>query len=229
MVPSITAVIVNVDGTLVDSINAQARAWRLAMSEFGIVPSQESIRRLIGLSPRDILQTAAGVDWYSAVGQALLRRRAEIFLSRFHRSIRAIPGGSATMRCLRNAGVMIAAVTVAPIEEAIDALQLAQCDDFADVVITGSDAKYPAGLIDVVTVALHKPEMDPETTVLVGSTACDLVTADELGIRFYGLRSEDEEYAGIDFAADIFGTHSGLITACLPTDHIHLNGFKAVA
>jgi phosphoglycolate phosphatase-like HAD superfamily hydrolase len=214
MVSTIHRVVVNLDGALVDSIDAHTQAWRLAMSEFGIIPSQDVIRRMIGLNPQDILQSVAGVDWHSPVGQAILRRRTEIYVSRFQRSIRALPESIDAMRSLYKAGIDVAVVTASPVEEAADAIELARCDDYAATVVTGSDAKFPAGLADTVSVALRKTGMELGYTVLIGTTDVDARTAEALGLPLIGLQPRATSEPALVHAMTMFESPADLLAAC---------------
>ena len=56
----VRGVVLDVEGTLVDSAEAQARAWLLALREQGIIVSLESIQSRLGLGPRDIVRSLTG-------------------------------------------------------------------------------------------------------------------------------------------------------------------------
>ena len=58
----IHAVIFDVDGTLVDSNDAQARSWVDALKEFGYSVPYEKVRPLIGMGGDKVLPETIGVQ-----------------------------------------------------------------------------------------------------------------------------------------------------------------------
>jgi beta-phosphoglucomutase-like phosphatase (HAD superfamily) len=55
-------VIFDVDGTLVDSNDAHARAWVEAFAEHGITVAYESVRRAIGMGGDKLMPIVAGLE-----------------------------------------------------------------------------------------------------------------------------------------------------------------------
>jgi phosphoglycolate phosphatase-like HAD superfamily hydrolase len=77
------AVLFDVDGTLVDSVDAHARAWAAAFAEAGYTIPAARIRPLIGMGGDRILPAlipGASVD--TEPGKTIAARRAEIFRER---------------------------------------------------------------------------------------------------------------------------------------------------
>ena len=75
----IQGVILDVDGTLVDSNDAHARAWVEAMAENGYTVAFEKVRPLIGMGGDKVLPETIGVDKNSELGKRISNRRKEIF------------------------------------------------------------------------------------------------------------------------------------------------------
>src|SRR6266550_1079324 len=65
------AVIFDVDGTLVDSNDAHARAWVGAFAEHGITVSYESVRRAIGMGGDKLMPFVAGLEEESPTGSSV--------------------------------------------------------------------------------------------------------------------------------------------------------------
>src|SRR5687768_8195807 len=78
-----TAVLFDVDGTLVDSNDAHARAWVAAFAEHGIDIDFAHTRRCIGMGGDKLMPEVSRVEEDSEVGAAIARRRQEIFAERF--------------------------------------------------------------------------------------------------------------------------------------------------
>ena len=66
-----TAVILDVDGTLVDSNDAHARAWVDASSAFGITVAFDHVRRSIGMGGDKLMPAVSGIEESSDLGTAI--------------------------------------------------------------------------------------------------------------------------------------------------------------
>src|SRR3954452_15013174 len=89
---SITGVILDIDGTLVDSNAAHARAWVDTLSEFGHDVTADRVQRLIGMGSDKLLPSLIGVDKDSPFGKQLTERRKTIFRTRYLPGLEPTPG-----------------------------------------------------------------------------------------------------------------------------------------
>ena len=71
----IHAVIFDVDGTLVNSNDAQAKSWVEALKEFGYSVPYEKVRPLIGMGGDKVLPETIGVQKDSEKGKQISKRR----------------------------------------------------------------------------------------------------------------------------------------------------------
>jgi len=73
-----TAVLFDIDGTLVDSNDAHAHAWVKAFGEAGIHVAFDAVRRCIGMGGDKLMPAVAGIEADSALGKRISERRGEI-------------------------------------------------------------------------------------------------------------------------------------------------------
>ena len=66
---SVRGVLLDVDGTLVDSNDAHAHAWVKALAEHGVAVPFAKVRRLIGMGGDKLLPLAAGIAADSPQGR----------------------------------------------------------------------------------------------------------------------------------------------------------------
>ena len=90
----IHGVIFDVDGTLVDSNDAHARAWVDAFAEHGITVAYDQVRRAIGMGGDKIMPRVSGIEEDSTQGKAIAERRVEILKTQFLPRLRAFPASS---------------------------------------------------------------------------------------------------------------------------------------
>ena len=96
------AVILDVDGTLVDSNDAHARAWVDALAESGRTVPFARVRPLIGMGSDKLLAAAAGIDAESPEGQAVAAARRKIFEARYIAAVRPTRGAAELVTWLRD-------------------------------------------------------------------------------------------------------------------------------
>ena len=100
----IRGVILDVDGTLVDSNDAHARAWVDAFVEFEFDVPYERVRALIGMGGDNLLPEAIGVEKDSPLGEALSKRRGEIFKERYLKTVNPFRGTRELLERMRARG-----------------------------------------------------------------------------------------------------------------------------
>src|SRR5947209_1163572 len=98
-------VLLDVDGTLVDSNDAHAHAWVEALAEHGIDVPFEKVRRLIGMGGDKLLPEVSGLREDSPEGKRISQRRQEIFQKRSLPSLWPTPGAAQLLRRLKAEGL----------------------------------------------------------------------------------------------------------------------------
>ena len=83
-----SAVLFDVDGTLVDSNDAHAHAWVKAFAEAGIDADFDRVRRAIGMGGDKLMPAVSGIEEDSPEGQRISKRRGEIFKSAYLPALR---------------------------------------------------------------------------------------------------------------------------------------------
>ena len=101
---TVRGVILDVDGTLVDSNDAHAHAWVEALAEYGHQVPFEEVRRLIGMGGDKLLPKVAGIKKDSQQGQAIDHRRGEIFKTRYLPAVRPFPQVRPLLQRMRDQG-----------------------------------------------------------------------------------------------------------------------------
>jgi phosphoglycolate phosphatase-like HAD superfamily hydrolase len=84
-------VILDVDGTLIDSNEGHVMAWQDALTEFGFRVSDDDIRRGIGMGGDHLLPALIQLNSESEKGQRLSALRGELFRKNYLPQLRAFP------------------------------------------------------------------------------------------------------------------------------------------
>jgi phosphoglycolate phosphatase-like HAD superfamily hydrolase len=122
----IRAVLLDIDGTLIDSNDAHARAWVDAFAEFGRTVPFERVRPLIGKGGDKLMPEVSGLDSESGEGKRISERRAALFRERYLPTIKPFPRATELLERLRADGINLVVATSAKKDE-LEPL-LAICD-----------------------------------------------------------------------------------------------------
>src|SRR6185503_17528385 len=136
----IEGVLLDVDGTLIDSNEAHARSWSEALEEFGRHVPPEKIRPLIGMGGDKLLPELMGVEAESDRGRAFSKRRAGIFRERYVPRLRQTPGAKDLLARFRREGFTLVVATSAAEEELETMLQQVGLDDLIEKKTSSDDA-----------------------------------------------------------------------------------------
>jgi phosphoglycolate phosphatase-like HAD superfamily hydrolase len=137
----IRGVILDVDGTLVDSNDAHANAWIEAMAEYGYKVSFEKVRPLIGMGGDKVLPETIGVQKDSEIGKRIGDRRKAIFKECYLPTLHAFPGAKELLQQMRNRGLKVAIASSAEKDELKGLLQVVGASDLVEEETSSKDAK----------------------------------------------------------------------------------------
>jgi HAD superfamily hydrolase (TIGR01509 family) len=202
--PAIAGVILDVDGTLVDSNEAHARAWVEALAEFGFDVSTSTVRELIGMGSDKLLPRLTRLDPEVGRGAAIAARRAVIFRERHLPFVRPFPGAATLLQTLRARGIRLVVASSAKEDELRPLLRLVDAEWLLGDAVSSDQADRSKPDPDLVATALARLALPHERVVMLGDTPYDVLAARQAGIDCIAFRCggwHDAELAG---AAAIF-------------------------
>ena len=207
----IRGVIFDVDGTLVDSNDAHARAWVDALKEAGRNVPFEKVRRLIGMGGDKLLPEVASIEKESPEGRHIAERRAEIFATRYLPDLRGFPETEALLQRMHDSNLKIAVASSAEAHELEPLLKKAGATKFVEKRTSSSDAKNSKPDPDIVQAALHSLGLAPDEVVMVGDTPYDLTAAQAAGVKLIGVRCGGWSNAELDGAVAVYDSPADLL------------------
>lgn len=195
----------DVDGTLLDSNDAHARAWEDAFREAGYTARFADVRPLIGMGGDKLLPKVIGVDAESARGKALGKRRQEIFRERYLPQLRPFPGARALLERMRAAGLTLVVATSAKEDELAGLLAAAGVADLFAETTTSSDADNSKPDPDIIEAALARAgHVAPAAALMVGDTPYDVEAASRAGVGTVAVRSGGWDDAALHGAVAVY-------------------------
>lgn len=176
----IDTVLLDVDGTLVDSTYLHALAWSRAFGTVGLHPHWYRVHRAIGMGGDKLVAEVAGEGVEARYGDTL-RTRWEEEYARVAGEVPAYDGAADLVREIRGSGLKVALASSGKqvfTDLALEVLGLGRDD--VDAVTTADDAEESKPEPDILGVALDRA--GGSRGVLVGDTTWDVAAATRAGM-----------------------------------------------
>ena len=184
----IKAVIFDIDGTLVDSVDLHARAWQETFRHFGRDIPFADVRRQIGKGGDQLMPVFFTEAELQRFGRELEEYRSQLFKQQYLPRVRAFAGVRALFERIQADGKKIAVASSAKGDELAAYKKLAQIDDLIEEETSADDAERSKPHPDIFAAALEKLGNPAVAEVLVvGDTPYDAEAAGKLGIAIIGV------------------------------------------
>ena len=185
---TVTALILDLDGTLIDTVYAHVFAWQRALSEAGLAIDGWRIHRRIGMSGGLFARAVArelGRRLTRAEVEALQDRHGELFRQLLP-DRRPLPGAVELLRELRETGIPHGIATSGKRPE-IDASLAALGVGTETVVVDRGDVRRAKPAPDLFLEAQGRLGVAPSDCYVVGDAVWDLLAARRAGMLSVGL------------------------------------------
>jgi len=184
----IKAVIFDIDGTLVDSVDLHARAWQEAFRRFGKEIPYERVRHQIGKGGDQLMPVFFSAEELDRFGEELEKYRGELFKREYLPQVRAFPRVRELFLKLREDGKRIALASSAKEEELGAYKKIADIEDLVEEETSADDADKSKPHPDIFEAALKSlSDVEPAEAIVVGDTPYDAEAAGKLSLRTIGV------------------------------------------
>jgi HAD superfamily hydrolase (TIGR01509 family) len=204
-------VLLDIDGTLIDSNDEHAQAWVDVGREFGIDIDFAHVRRLIGMGGDKVLPAVTGFEEDDPQGEKIKERRGEIFRERYLPKLKPFPDARALLERLRDDGYTLAVATSASKDDMDGLLKQAGIRDLIEEKTSSSDAEESKPDPDIVQAALKAADAKPEEATMLGDTPYDVEASGRAGVRCVALRCGGWGDAELDGAVAVYDDPSDLL------------------
>ena len=184
-----TAILFDVDGTLVDSNDAHARAWVEAFAGYGVHVDFAHVRRCVGMGGDKLMPEVSGLREDTPKGKAISDSRREIFKQKYLPRVKAFPGARELVAALKARGLTLVAASSAKKDELKPLLAIAGADVLLDAATSSDDAEESKPDPDIVQAALKQAKARPDGAIMIGDTPYDIEAAARAGVRVIAFRS----------------------------------------
>jgi phosphoglycolate phosphatase-like HAD superfamily hydrolase len=192
-------VILDVDGTLVDSNDAHAESWVDAFRERGYDIPYYRVRPLIGMGGERLIEDLASIDADSDEGQEIEAARKELFRRDYLHTVRAFPGVAELLTRMKEQGLKLTVASSSDEEILTKLLALTGASALLESRADASRVERSKPAPVLVHAALELLAVPPDEALMLGDTPYDGVAAHGAKVGFVGLRSggwSDRDLAG---------------------------------
>jgi HAD superfamily hydrolase (TIGR01549 family) len=181
------AVLLDIDGTLIDSTYHHAIAWQRAFTSLALPIPLHRIHRTVGMGGDKLVAAVAGDRVEQRHGDELRDRWREEYAG-LKDEVLPLPGAADLVRRLARAGFQVALASSGDPEFAREAVASLGIEDDLAVLTTSADVEDSKPDPDLVLETLQR--LDGVTrAVFVGDTPYDVESAAQAGLRCLTLRA----------------------------------------
>lgn len=187
---ALSAIIFDVDGTLVDTNPAHAQAWDQALKKHHYQVSLDRIAVEIGKGGDKLIPSILGEQIDRRDGESLRKSHTAEFKEIAQSTkLQAFPGVESLLKAIRQRGLKLALATSSKKDELQTTERSAgvKWDNFFDAVATGDDASDSKPAPAILEVAIRKLKLSPAQCAMIGDTPYDADTARDAGAICLGV------------------------------------------
>jgi HAD superfamily hydrolase (TIGR01509 family) len=201
----IKAIIFDIDGTILDSVDLHAKAWQETFEHFGYSFPFAEIRSQIGKGGDQLLPFFLSDEDAKAKGDEIKEYRGKLFKDKYLKDVKPFPGVRDLFLKIKSRGQQNALASSAKGDELKVFAQIAGVDDLVDTSSSSADADKSKPHPDIFEATLDKLGLSENRSevVVVGDSPHDAEAAQKAKLRMVGVRcggfsEEDLRAAGAE-------------------------------
>ena len=184
----IKAVIFDVDGTLIDSVEDHAKAWVWAFARHGHNISLEEMKSQIGKAADQLMPEYLSPEQVESYGEKLEEDRQMFFKDEYYHGLKAFPMVRELFEKIIDSGKKIVLASSAKGDELEHYEGLANVKDLIGASTSADDAERSKPHPDIFHAALSKLDgIDAADVIVVGDTPWDAIASGKAGLPIIGL------------------------------------------
>ena len=186
---TLRGILLDIDGTLLDSNDAHATSFAKAFAEHGIEIPFEHVRPLVGMGGDKLIPSLTGFAEDTPKGEAIVERKKGIFDERYLPRLEPTRGARALLERFLADGLTLVVATSAGGEEMKGLMHQAGIEDLIHDATSSGDVDHSKPDPDVIGAAIKKSKLHRDELVMLGDTPYDIEAAAKAGLRTIALRS----------------------------------------
>ena len=181
-----SGVLLDVDGTLVDSTYLHTVSWWEALRQFDHDVPMAAIHRAIGMGSDNLLDHLLGDSRDRGQDEALVNAHDVLYGAWWER-LRPLPGARDLLHAIAGRGLAVVLASSAQGSELTQLRRVLDAEDVITAATSSADAEQSKPAPDILQAALERSGVDPHRAVFVGDAVWDVQAAAKLDIPCIGL------------------------------------------
>jgi HAD superfamily hydrolase (TIGR01509 family) len=182
------AMLLDIDGTLVDSNDKHADCWVEAFAHFGKKVDWEVIRGQIGKGGDLLVPDTLNAREMRDFGEPLKKYRGELWKEKYMKTVQPFPGAVDSMRALHARGIKVALASSSNPDEVEYYVGLLGVEDLLEGATSKEDAQLSKPSPEIFQAALDRVKSDPARTFAVGDTPYDILAGHRVPVPVIAVR-----------------------------------------
>jgi HAD superfamily hydrolase (TIGR01509 family) len=176
-------VLVDADGTLLDTNYLHTIAWSRAFRDVGATIPMNAIHRLVGMGGDHLVPELLGHDDPQA------QEAHSAHYAALKDEIRPLPGAATLMRRLHDTGLTVVLATSSPKRDLEDLRRALDADDAIDEIVDADDVHHSKPAPDIFETAREKGGIDADLVLAIGDSVWDVRAARAAGMGCVAVES----------------------------------------
>ena len=184
----IEAVIFDVDGTLINTVDYHAKAWLWAFARHGHDIPFEEIRAQIGKGGDQLMPVFLSEEEIERIGEKMTEERGAFFKDEYLPHVHAFPMVRELFERIKADGKKIVLASSAKEDELKKYEEIAGIVDLIGESTSADDAEKSKPHPDIFHASLAKLKItDPSKAIVIGDTPWDAIAAGKAGLKTIGV------------------------------------------
>jgi beta-phosphoglucomutase-like phosphatase (HAD superfamily) len=206
------AVILGLEGVLVDTREATTLSWLVALHDGGHDTAIDLLRHLSGVSPAEMLRIVTGLSAGSPEGAAIVRQQERIFRMWYLPRILPFVGARRLLQRMKNDGLRLVALSSGTSEMLPDLVRASGVADLLHDIVATDDESRDGSLNEIVTSVMARCDCSREQIVFLGDSPYDVASGERCGIDVVALRCGGWTDATLQGALAVYDHHIHLLS-----------------
>ena len=182
----VDTVVLDIDGTLIDSVYAHVWSWREAFRVLGVSVATWQVHRAIGMGGDRLVSAVTNDAVEECIGDQVRDRQAEFYRD-LSTHLTPTPGATGLLEALKTRGLHVVLASSGSRHDAENAVEALEAHAWIDGLITGDDTAGTKPSTEPVRRAVKS--VCGNQAFMVGDAVWDIESADRAGYPAIGLRT----------------------------------------
>jgi HAD superfamily hydrolase (TIGR01509 family) len=185
----IKAMLLDIDGTLVDSNDKHADCWVEAFAHFGKTVEWPEVRDQIGKGGDLLVPDTLSAREMLTFGEDVKKYRGELWKERYMHTVQPFGGAREAIEALHARGIKLAFASSSNPDEVEYYVELLGAAPLLEGATSKEDAEFSKPSPEIFQAALEQLRSDPARTLAIGDTPYDVLAAHRVPVPIVAVLS----------------------------------------